>query len=708
MHINLKAALMAATLLAGISATSQAAPLVTAPVDDAATLTLSGERSAYLARATDQGEMAASEALAHVALVLKRPPAAQAALDKLVEDQLVKGSPSYHKWLQPSDLRAYGPDPADIDAVRAWLTRHGLTVNSVSPSGMSIDFAGTPAAIAAAFHTSLHHVTLRGEAHIANMTDLAIPAALAPVLRGAVLSNFFPKPNFKPARPAPNYTTAAYDFYSVSPADFATIYNLNPVFSGANYFGTPITGKGITIAVVEQTRIRQTDWIAFRTQMGLSTYAGTLTLSHPHCADPGLTGDESEAALDAEWSSATAPDAAIIEASCAATSPLEFGVATALQGLVEHPSPATVLSISYGGAETANGLTFIAGWQNLVEEGAAEGKSIMISAGDSGAGGDEAIDTDGLAVNGLSTNPYNTTLGGTDFYDTAQHHNPTYWSGANSAPFKSVKSYVPEIPWDNSCASSIVWQYMGFANSIVACNTLINAKGVTTQGPNAPYLQEGIGGTGGQSLIYAKPSWQSAPGVPKDGVRDQPDVSLFASNGVWNHAYIYCMGDPKEGGTPCNFSKTVDLFGNGKTLFGNLAGGTSFAAPAFAGIVALLAQTSNLEFGTPLLGNPAPVLYQIASAQFSQPLLAKNCNATLGNKISTACVFNNVTTGNIAEPCYAGTANCYTTSASTNGYGVLSSDFTNEIDSFPAAPGYSLATGLGSVNVLNLLYSYFE
>ncbi len=696
-HIaTLKTALLSAAVFTGLANAALAAPLVTGPVDPSVTVAVTGEKSIYLPYVTDNGAMKASETLAHVQVVLKRPPAMQAKLDKLAIDQLDKTSPDYHKWLQPSDLRAYGPDPADIDAVKTWLKSYGITVKSVSPSGMTMVIAGSPTAIGAAFHTSLHHVTSpSGVQHIAAMTDLAIPAALQPVLGGAVLSNFFPRPNSHKVIAPLDDIAFKTPFYALAPIDFTTIYNINAANSGLNLYYFPFTGAGVTIALVEQTDILPADWTKFRTQFGLSKYEGTLSLIHPGgCSDPGFIGDESEAAIDVEWASVPAPDAAILEASCGATSPLEFGVATTLQNLVEVATPATVLSISYGGAEDGDGFLFIKAWENLVEEGALEGKSIMISAGDSGVGADEGINISGLAVNGLSTNPYNTTLGGTDFADTSLGQNATYWSPTNAAHFGSALSYIPEIPWDNSCASSVVWQYLAFSDSLTACNTLINKKGITATRATPPFLQEGIGGTGGQSIIYAKPGWQSAPGVPKDGVRDQPDLSLFASNGSWDHAYVICMSDSKEGGKPCDFK-------NPKAA--NLYGGTSFAAPDFAGIMALVVQ----DAGGPV-GNPAPNLYAIAKAQFTNPVLAKECNSSLGTKESTACVFNVVTVGNNAEPCLIDTPNCYATAASVHGWGVLSADFTDEVDAFPTGPGYSLATGLGSVNVLNLLYNYFE
>ena len=184
--------------------------------------------------------------------------------------------------------------------------------------------------------------------------------------------------------------------------------------------------------------------------------------------------------------------------------------------------------------------------------------------------------------------------------------------------------------------------------------------------------------------------------MPNDGVRDQPDVSLFAANGIWNHFYVYCMSDAKEGGAPCQYDTANEVFAHA-------AGGTSFAAPAFAGIQALVQEI----YGPTQLGNPAPEYYRIAKAQYSTSLGFSKCDATLGNKISSACVFHYVSRGDNTEPCYAGSADCQTASTSPNALGVLATTIGGKrLFAYPAHPVYSLANGLGTVNVTNLLYNY--
>jgi subtilase family serine protease len=697
MLINRRQSCFLAALLATAASPCLAAapPLVTTAIDDSATVTLPGSHAGAIAYAVDSGAIEPTHLLPHVILNLKRSPAMQAAFDALVEAQQTQGSPSYHRWLTLTQLRDHGPAQEDIDKVTGWLRAHGLTVNAVSPSGMTIDFGGTVSQIAAAFHTALHRYTLRGEVHTANTADVAIPLALSPVVGGVTLSNFFPRPNAVPAKPlfTIGLGRGVTPFFAVVPEDFATIYNLNPLLNGTNAFGTPITGAAVTIAVVEQTNIHQADWTRFRSFFGLSGYSGQFRALHPgHCTDPGYTGDEVEAAIDAEWAGAPAPDADIVEASCAGTE-LTFGVQTSLQNLVEGTSTdATIYSISYGGCEQEEGLAFLQAWSNLTEEGAARGLSILISSGDSGSSCDRSvIGSNGLGVNGLAANSYVTSVGGTDFYDTALGKTHQYWSHDNEyGGHGSALSYVPEIPWDNSCANAIIAKVQGSTTGLAYCN-----EGGGT-------VQNGVGGTGGASLYYAKPSWQSTkiPGVPKDGVRDQPDVALFAANGIWNHAYLICMSDESEGGAPCVYHGVA---GNGEpnAIF-QAYGGTSVAAPAFAGILALETEVT----GAPL-GNVAPRLYQLAQLQYSNPVLLKRCNATLGKNISPGCIFNSVTAGDNAEPCVAGTLDCYT-GALTNAYvGVLGVKHGKTIvNAFPAAAGFNLATGLGSVNATNLLYNY--
>jgi len=677
--------LCAVGAVAANAAPPAATPMVT-HVDDAIVAGLTGDRPGALNVATDMGAMPGTAALPEIRLELKRPAKLQAALDDLVEEQQDKTSPEYHHWLTPADLRAYGPAQADIDQVTEWLKRQGLTVNGVSRSGMEIDFGGSAAAIAHAFRTQMHAVSLHGEAHVSNISAPSVPAALMPVIAGVTLNDFFPKPMLQRATPSFTAPTQYGTFYAVTPPDFATIYNENPLLNGGA-FGVPVTGAGVTVALVEQTQILPADIATFRTTFGLNGYGGTLTQINPGgCKAPGFIADEGEAALDAEWAGTTAPGATLLEAECKTVAPLYFGVETSLQNLVEQGTTATVFSISYGGDEALDGYAFEAGWANLVEEAAAEGIAVFVSTGDSGVStAEDGIASDGLFVNGLSDTAYNTAVGGTDFLDTALGENSTYWTAKNSATGQSALSYIPETPWNNSCASTVIAE-VGNTTPAKLCAS------------NPSFGQAGVGGSGSQSVFFKKPKWQltTIPGMPDDNLRDQPDVSLFAANGEFNHFYLICMSDKKEGGAKCNYHNTNDLLDSAY-------GGTSFAAPDFAGIAALIQQTYILDgLKTPKSGNLAPLFYKLAAAQYANTLARSTCNSSLGNKVSAGCTFYNVTFGDNAEPCVKGTIDCV---GGAGGAGILHNAELTSKAAYPAQLGYSLAVGLGTVNVTNLVTS---
>ena len=341
---------LGAWLLGPASAqTSAARAQISAPIDDTQLIRLAGNTRPEANPANDRGRVSDTLAMEHMQLLLKRPAEREAALQKTIEDLHDRVSPNFHHWLNVEQIRQrYGLAQADLDAISDWLRRQGFAVNAVSPSTMIIDFSGTAGQVRGAFHTEIHTLEVAGKRHIANISDPQVPAALAPAVSGVVsLHDFRPHTNFKPRTNAPlkpAYTTPAGALLVV-PADLATIYNLNPLFTDLD------SGQGQTIVVAEDTDVYSTaDWTAFRSTFGLSSYtAGSLTQVHPSgaatCIDPGVVdGDEFEAELDAEWASAAAPSAAIVVASCAGTD----GVLIAVENLVNESSPPAIISISYG------------------------------------------------------------------------------------------------------------------------------------------------------------------------------------------------------------------------------------------------------------------------------------------------------------------------------------------------------------------------
>ncbi len=672
--------------------------LVTAAIDDQHTVSLPGSLRPEATIANDRGAVADDHPLDHMQLLLNRPAATTAALDAFIAGLNDPRSPDYHAWLTASAFGTrFGPSEADVQQVVVWLQGHGFAVNEVQPNRMVIDFSGTAAEVRAAFGTAIHRFAVNGVTHIANVSDPTVPAALAGIVRGIVsLNDFWPHPQYR-SRPAYTYSSGGSTYQAVVPSDLATIYDLNPLFSG----GT--SGQGQTIVVIEDTDVYKTaDWTTFRSVLGLSGYtAGSFTQVHPAgsggtCTDPGVVaGNESEATLDAEWASAAAPSAAIELASCKDTS-TTFGGLIALQNLLNGSSPPAIVSISYGECEALNGATANAAYSSTYQQAVAMGVSVFVSAGDEGAAScdaDETSATHGIAVSGFASTPYNVAVGGTDFGDTYAGTTATYWNASNTATYGSAKSYVPEIPWNDSCASALLSTAAGYNTpygSAGFCNSAMGKEYYLTTasgsgGPSgcATGTPSRSGVVGGTCKGTAKPSWQALVGNPKDGVRDLPDVSLFAANGVWGHYYVFCDSDTPDGGAACT----------GAPSGWSGAGGTSFASPILAGIQALVNQRQGAR-----QGNPNPVYYAIAASEYGSAGNA-SCNSTSGKAASSGCTFYDVTQGDMDVNC-TGTTDCYLPSGRN---GVLSTTSGSYAKAYGTNTGWDFATGIGSVNATNLV-----
>jgi subtilase family serine protease len=675
-----------------------AAIRITEPINEAILVTAGGTLK-LAAGSVDEGAVADSLPMNHLFLQLRRDSADEEALSSMLEQIQDENSSEYHHWLTADALgERFGPARDDVAAVVQWLSSSGFTVHAVSKSALTIDFSGTAGQVREAFHTEIHHYRVNGRQHIANSSAPKIPAALASVVAGVVsLHDFMPKPLM--VKPKTNYSFYCEgcpdgfndtEQYDEAPADLATIYNVAPLYTAKK----PITGKGVTVVVLEDTDVQNKDVATFRKAFGLTAYSGTFSQIHPGsgCADPGKNSAEGEAALDAEWAGAVAPDATVHLASCK-DSTTNFGAFIAAQNLLDETVPPAIMSLSYLECEAEagpgpNGNGYV---NALWKQAAVEGVSVFVAAGDNGPAGCDDFDTQpyaigGIAANGLASTPYNVATGGTDFLDTSENDNAEYWTTSNAAGGKSAKSYIPETPWNDSCAGSVLYKYFGYSNPITFCNT---ATGTA--------LLDIVAGSGAPSFVYPKPSWQKGTfGMPNDGVRDLPDVSLFASNGFWNHAILLCMSDAAQGGVPCDYSKPVDVLENS-------AGGTSFTAPQFASIQALIDQKAGGR-----QGNPNPVFYELAKRQYgsaTKPDKAKieACNSSKGTGASSSCIFYDITVGNNDVPCY-GTANCYV--PDPNGYGVLSTSDSSLKVAYPAAAGWDFTTGLGSVNVANLVNAW--
>jgi subtilase family serine protease len=659
---------------------AQAGPgrlLITEPIDETRLVRLAGNTRLEATPTNDRGRVPDSFPLDHMLLQLKRAPELERAFDQEIESLTDKSSPNFRHWITAQEQgERFGLAQGDLDSITGWLGSHGFAVNYVYPNHMVIDFSGTAGEVTEAFHTEIHYLEVNADEHFANMWDPAIPAALAPAVAGVVsLHNFKPHALYERKQ---NYTFAGCgsNCYALVPADFQTIYNLSPLYTG----GT--TGAGQTVVVVEDTNTYGSDWSNYQSTFGLTGYGGTLTTVHPNsagnCTNPGTNGDDIEADLDAEMVTAVAPGATVEVASCTDTS-TTFGGLIAIQNLVSAGSPPPVISMSYGVCEVLSGAASNAAFKSAFQSAAAAGVSVFVSAGDNGSSScardftnGDSYAYPGIGVTGWGESVYNVSVGGTDFedlYNSLEGGLPqsTYWSSTNGPTFGSALSYIPEVPWNDSCASYLIYHVEGFSapyGTSGFCNSTTGeadflstvAAGGGPSGcatgagnPNYAYIEDTT------CAGYAKPSWQTGIfGNPKDGVRDIPDVALFAANGVWGHYIIICASDPLSGGVPCT--------GVPSTWFG--VGGTSASSPAMAAIQALVDEKHGIR-----AGNPNPTYYSIANSEFGTTGNSA-CYSINQPTAGTTCVFYDITQGDNDVNCrYNGTvfkADCYRPSG-TNG-----------------------------------------
>jgi len=557
----------AQTSSAGQNLAAERQDRVTQYIDDERRIVLRGQRHPLATPDHDTGATPPGYPMERMILTLQASSAQQQALEQLLAAQRDPELPQYHQWLTPeSYAERFGVSEGDLSQIVQWLQWHGMSVEEVTAGHRAIVFSGTAAQVEAAFHTPIHTYQVAGELHHANAQDPEIPQALAEVVAGVVsLHDFRSHPmNTGLNVPAPDFTSGGSHY--LAPADLATIYDA-AALSQHN-----LTGTGQSIAVVGRTNINLSDVQQFRSGFGLPANAPQIIVNG---TNPGIISldEETEADLDVEWAGAVAANATVKFVVSASTSSSD-GVDLSAQYIVNH-NLAPVMTTSFGLCEAALGSAGNSFINSLWQQAAAQGITVFVSSGDSGAAGCDSPDATtaqyGRAVNGLCSSPDSTCVGGTEFNDTA---NPsTYWSSSNAAGTQaSALSYIPEVVWNESGSGSGLW-----------------ASG------------------GGGSTIYAKPSWQAGPGVPADGKRDVPDVSLAAAG---HDGYLIYM--------------------NGGLW---VVGGTSAASPSWASIMALVVEQAGAR-----VGNANPTFYGLASRQAS----------------GGAAVFHDITIGNNSVPGQSG------------------------------------------------------
>jgi pseudomonalisin len=486
-------------------------PMIHGPIVDSDAVTLEGNTHPLARAEYDRGEVAADTRMERMVLVLQPGSQKQSELNELTEAQQNPESPLYHQWLTPEDYGSrFGASAADLARIAAWLQSHGFTVEPPSAGRQIVIFSGSAAQVEDTFHTQMHRYDINGQMHMANSQDPQIPRALAQVVSGVLSLHDFrrdsairtvrqvAKPenarpeNARPENARPDNTEGSTHY--IFPADFATIYDLNPQYTAGK------TGTGASIAIVGRSNINLSDVSSFRSTSGLPANQPTVILEG---ANPGLvSGDQDESTLDVEWSGAVAPGATVNFVVAASTATSD-GVDLSAQYIVNHKT-ATVMSTSYGNCESNMGSAEMVFYNSLWQQAASEGISSFVSSGDSGAAGcngGSSSTGSGAGVNGLCSSPYSTCVGGTEFNEGSAN----YWSATNGTGGGSALAYIPEKVWNESASDG--------------------GSGLWSSG-------------GGISKTYTQPTWQAGvSGAGSNGMRAVPDVALTAAS---HDGYLIC------------------------------------------------------------------------------------------------------------------------------------------------------------------------
>lgn len=510
-------------------------------------------------------------------------------LGRLLAEQQDPRSPRYHKWLKPGEFaNRFGPLPTEVNAVARWLRDEGFSISIANPA--QIRFTGTVATAERAF--SVHIFKYGAGTAYANADDPVIPQRFGNVI-GSVLgldnmSAAVPvsaphrSASAPPAAPLQagavaqkrtiSMATTSGESYvpdfeqgdqeGFAPQDVRTFYD-ETVQTGSD-------GSGGCVGIVGTSDVHDATLTAFASQFSLPSFSVTRVVpsggTNPGIVSANPFGPEQEAELDLEYSHAVAPGAA---QRLYITNGNDQIIDDLTSAIDEDMCDAINVSFTLC---SSSATTFSSTLDTLFMKAAGQGQSVFVSSGDDGAAGlmfDMNSNTCVLGttqnVNEMSADPFVTAVGGTQF-------TPTYDGSGNDM------GHVTEDVW--------------------------NAEG-------------GASG-GGASQIFGKPTnpaYQTGPGVPMDGMRDVPDVSMM---GAFGEPGVF-LADDQGSTTP-----TISC----------CSGGTSLSAPLWAGFSRVLSQ----QVGSPV-GPLNPTIYALANQQFGASATANGFrDVTSGNN-----TFNGVT-----------------------------------------------------------------
>ncbi len=575
------------------------------------------------------------------AVVLR--PRDESALQKFIASVTDKRSPLFHRYLAPGQFASrFGPSTATIDAVKTELSADGVRVTSVARDGLLVNFTGTASQVESAFGTGLTSYRLAdGSVGQATTGAVTLPSSVAGSVvavagldslvhahaagirgpasarghfRAAVRANF--------AHPAGSPTACADAQTAAVTSGGLTDDQIANAYGAFGLYGAGDVGAGQHVAVYELESFSGSDLQTFDScyfgAAAADQMAGRVSVVPVDGGQPSGPGS-GEAILDVQDVSAVAPGANIDVYEAPNTT---FGAIDEYAAIVNADQDQIVTS-SWGLCEQAVqlGEPGIQPTENfLFEQAAAQGQTVLSASGDNGSDDCNAFeatvpppDQNPVSVDDPPSQPYVVSVGGTTI---------------DNAATQPAQEHV----WDDGAA----WGGSG----------------------------------GGISMSWTMPSWQQGTlvqGIPLPGSADYTSANNVEQR--FGYPQNFCQAAVSgASSSPCRVTPDVsaqaDEFTGAVTIYvaqyggWQTIGGTSSAAPLWAGMLALVNGSSTCAAQPATsdgVGFVSPLLYAVAS-----------------NPAAYAASFNDVTSGN------------------NDIYGLDNGLV------FPATTGYDLATGLGS------------
>ena len=633
---------------------AQTTDLVIAPVDPASHVLLGGQHAPWATEQNRRGLIPGDTVLEHLTLVLKRSPQKQKAFERFLQELQDPSSPNYHRFLTPIQVgERYGASQHDIEAVTGWLRSQGLRVHSVANSRMMIDFSGNASLVGAAFATEMSFYEVKGERRMATASNPTIPTVLAGVIQSVSGLNTV---NDHPYHGAEQAQVPAKDAGSDLPAlsicnggsceHFVTPGDFYGIYESGG--SIDVAGAGQTIAIIGRARVYNPDIENFQMLTALQKQDPTVIVP-PDGIDPGPAAGTGGIASGDQ---------------------VEATLDVMRAGSVA--SEATIdLVVSADDEQTGlNGIRIAATY--VVDTNPVPAYIMNISFGACEADRTQAdvqfwdtLFSQG-AAEGISTFVASGDAGvaGCDGYfqtpPQSQIASPNYICSS------SYSTCVGGTEFADTADPGLYWSQTNTGN-------LESALGYIPEGGwNDPLNSNGgtqaASSGGGFSSYIPTPPWQTGTGVPGTQGRYTPDIAFTSAA---HDGYFGCLA-ASGGAHPGDC-----VVRNGQFYFEYFFG-TSAAAPDMAGITALLNQK-----------------YEAPQGELNQRLYYLAGNPSYQ-------VFNDVTVAT------SGVSGCVVTSPSMcNNSTPSPTGLTGGLSGYLVNPGYDEVTGLGSINVPNLITNWY-